>query len=132
MLDSEEGPPRRRVLMGNVNLPTPVALAAGGICILGGYLLGWVSGPDAPTRTTAVVESFDPDGDLLCLSGEAVEEQEGAVEDETLCGTWRRTAGSVLPEQGDDFRFVSIVVDSSTSEDADGEPVTVIYGDVVG
>jgi hypothetical protein len=118
--------------MGNVNLPTPVALAAGGICILGGYLLGWVSGPEAPARTTAVVESFDPDGDRLCLSGDSVEEQEGAVEDGILCGTYRRTAGSVFPEEGDDFRFVSIVVDSSTSEDAEREPVTVIYGDVVG
>ena len=41
--------------MGNVTLPTPVALAGGAICILGGYLLGALAGPDAPSRTTAVV-----------------------------------------------------------------------------
>jgi uncharacterized cupin superfamily protein len=117
--------------MGNVNLPTPVALAGGAFCIAGGYLLGWVSGPDTPARTTAVVESYDGSTDQLCLSGDSIENQEGAVEDGTLCGTWRRTAGSTRPEQGDEFRFVSIVVDTSTRANTDGEPVTVIYGDVV-
>jgi hypothetical protein len=123
--------PRRRVLMGNVNLPTPVALAGGAICVLGGYLLGWVSGPDTPARTTAVVESYDDNTDQLCLSGDSVEDQEGAVEDGTLCGSWRRTAGSAVPVEGDEFRFVSVVVNTSARDNADGEPVTVIYGDVV-
>ena len=46
--------------MGNVNLPTPVAVAGGAICVLGGYLLGALTGPDTATRTTAVVDSYDP------------------------------------------------------------------------
>ncbi len=117
--------------MGNVNLPTPVALAGGAICILGGYLLGWVSGPDVPTRTTATVESYDTGSDQLCLSGDTVEDQEGAGDDGTLCGTWRRTAGSTLPQEGDEFRFVSMVVETSTRDEPEGPPVTVIYGDVV-
>ena len=45
--------------MGNVNLPTPVALAGGAICVLGGYLLGVLAGPDTTSRTTADVVSYD-------------------------------------------------------------------------
>ena len=117
--------------MGNVNLPTPVALAGGALCILGGYLLGWVSGPDAPSRATATVESFDSGSGELCLSGDDLEDQEGGTEAGRLCGTWRRTDNSVLPRPGDEFRFVSMVVDASREGEAGGGPVTVIYGDVV-
>ena len=56
--------------MGNVNLPTPVALAGGAICVLGGYLLGAVLAPDTATRTTAEVASYDPTTSRLCLSGD--------------------------------------------------------------
>jgi hypothetical protein len=115
--------------MGNVNLPTPVALAAGALCLLGGYLLGWVSGPDAPARATGTVQSYDAGSGRLCLTGEGVEEQEGA-EDGRLCGTWRRGQDSRTPQRGDAFRFVSLVVDSSRADEADAGPVTVIYGDV--
>ncbi|HSE07765.1 MAG TPA: hypothetical protein VLB29_03780 [Nocardioidaceae bacterium] len=119
--------------MGNVTLPTPVALAGGAICILGGYLLGVVAGPDTPSRTTAVVDSYDEQNGHLCLSGESVAEQEGTTEEGQLCGTWRRSVGDEdLPTPGDEFRFVSVVVDQPPAgeSDADG-PFTMIYGDVV-
>lgn len=118
--------------MGNVNLPTPVALAGAAICILGGYLLGWVSGPDAPARTTATVASYDTGSGRLCLEGRTLEDQGDVSEDGTLCGTWRRSVGSTQPEPGDDFRFVSVVVDASKRGESQGGPVTMIYGDVVG
>jgi hypothetical protein len=119
--------------MGNVTLPTPVALAGGAICILSGYLLGIVAGPSTPTRTTATVESYDQRDGRLCLSGEAIADQEGVTEEGRLCGTWRRTVGDDrLPEPGDSFRFVSVVVDQPPegADDTDG-PSTMIYGDVV-
>lgn len=118
--------------MGNVTLPTPVALAGGAICILGGYLLGAVAGPDTPSRTTAVVDSYDDQDGRLCLSGETVSDQEGTTKDGRLCGTWRRSVGDEgLPEPGDEFRFVSVVVDPAPSGKDPGGPSTVIYGDVV-
>jgi len=118
--------------MGNVNLPTPVALAGGAICILGGYLLGLVTGPDTPSRTTATVESYDSGSRELCLSGRTIVDQEGASEDGVLCGSWRRSQGSSVPRKGDEFRFVSMVVDASREGESGGAgPVTVIYGDVV-
>ena len=119
--------------MGNVTLPTPVALTGGAICILGGYLLGVVAGPDTPERTTAVVDSYDADTGDLCLSGETIQDHEGVTEDGRLCGTWRRTQGvDSLPEPGDEFRFVSMVFERSREADSEvSTPVTVIYGDVV-
>jgi hypothetical protein len=119
--------------MGNVTFPTPVAVAGGAICILGGYLLGAVAGPDTPSRTTAVVESYDDRDGRICLRGETVSEQEGATEDGLLCGTWRRSVGDAdLPEPGDQFRFVSVVVDQPPSAENEPEgPLTMIYGDVV-
>jgi len=119
--------------MGNVNLPTPVALAGGAICVLGGYLLGVVVSPNAPSPSTAVVDSYDSSTDALCLSGDTLDDQEGATATGQVCGTWRRTEGSrSTPEPGDQFRFVSMVVDASRAgETGDAGPVTVIYGDVV-
>lgn len=118
--------------MGNVTLPTPVALAGGAICILGGYLVGVVAGPDTPSRTTATVESYDRGNGRLCLTGETIEDQEGAV-DGSLCGTWRRTEGSVSePQPGDEFRFVSMVADRRDDRAPDEAGLsTFIYGDVV-
>lgn len=118
--------------MGNVTLPTPVALAGAALCVLGGYLLGVVAGPDAPERATATVESFDPDRNELCLTGEALQDQPGVEEEGRLCGIWRRTqASQTTPEAGDTFRFVSMEVDgSSRTEAEDSPPVTVIYGNV--
>ena len=119
--------------MGNVNLPTPVALAGGAICLLGGYLLGVVVSPNAPSQTTAVVDSYDSSTDELCLSGDTIEDQEGATVAGQMCGTWRRTEGrKSTPKPGDQFRFVSMVVDASREGETGGaRPVTVIYGDVV-
>lgn len=120
--------------MGNVSLPTPVALAGGAICVLGGYLLGVVAGPDTVTQTTAVVDSYDPGTSRLCLRGDGIDEQDGEVVDGVLCGTWRRTQGShATPEEGDEFRFVSVSTGGADSGRPEGERIpTVIYGDVVG
>jgi hypothetical protein len=111
--------------MSNVSLPTPVALAGGALCVLGGYLIGAVLGPDTSDRTTAEVVSYEPDTDELCLTGDAVADAPGADEG-VLCATWQRTSGST-PEQGDVFRFVTM---TSEGGEAD-ETVTFIYGDVV-
>jgi len=119
--------------MGNVTLPTPVALAGGAICILGGYLVGVVAGPATPERTTATVQSYDADSGELCLVGDAISDQEGVTEEGVLCGRWRRTQTSEgTPEAGEPFRFVSLVVDGSRqTESGEATPVTLIYGDVV-
>ena len=77
--------------MGNVTLPTPVFLAGGALCLLAGYLVGSVAGPDTPDRTTGHVVSFDRGDHRLCLEGEAIKDQEGADDDGRLCGTLRRT-----------------------------------------
>lgn len=119
--------------MGNISLPTPVALAGGAICLLGGYLLGAVAGPSTPSRTTAVVQSYDEHDGRICLSGESVAGLSGADEDGELCGIWRRSVGDeALPEPGETFRFVSVVGDQPPpgQEEGDG-PSAIIYGDVV-
>jgi hypothetical protein len=110
--------------MGNVNMPTPVAVAGGALCLLAGYLVGAVAGPDTNTRTTAQVESYDPRTQELCLSGEGVADQQG-VDNGVLCGLWRRPTGDAVPHEGDDFRFVSL--NTSRGDDS----VTYIYGSVV-
>jgi hypothetical protein len=122
--------------VGDVAMPTPVALAGDAICILGGYLLGVVVGAGMPARTSAVVESYDPANGRLCLSGETLSDQEGVTEDGRLCGTWRRSEGGTrLPEPGDEFRFVSMLIggptDDGSGADDDRRHRTVIYGDVV-
>ena len=110
--------------MGNVNMPTPVAVAGGALCLLAGYLVGAVAGPDTVSRTTAKVASYDSKTDELCLTGDAITDQAGAKDGE-LCGVWRRSAGNTPPHKGDAFRFVSIVSKSGSNS------VTYIYGDVV-
>jgi len=115
--------------VGNVTLPTPVFLSGGALCLLAGYLVGSVVGPDTPDRTTGQVVSYDRSESRLCLEGEAIKDQEGADEEGRLCGTLRRTPNSKLPREGDGFRFVSV----RTSGEVDGktEQQVVIYGDVV-
>jgi hypothetical protein len=116
--------------VGNVTLPTPVFLAGGALCLVAGYLVGSVAGPDTPARTTASVVSFDRTSSRLCLHGGSTKDQKGAGSDGTLCGTWRESRGAQTPVKGDRFRFVSI----SNSGDADGhhQDQVVIYGDVLG
>ena len=63
--------------MANVTMPTPVALAGGALCLLGGYLVGVVAGPDTEDTDTATVVSYDGDSDRLCLTGEAVADVAG-------------------------------------------------------
>lgn len=115
--------------MGNVTLPTPVFLAGGALCLVAGYLVGSVVGPDTPDRTTGQVVSFDSSRSRLCLEGDAINDQEGVDADGELCGTLRRTPNSRVPSKGDDFRFVSVrtsgVVNGKTQQQI------VIYGDVV-
>jgi len=116
--------------VGNVNLPTPVVIAGAAACLLGGYLIGVVAGPDTPAQTTGTVESYDARTGELCLSGDEVSSQGGADEDGVLCGAWQRTSGSPKPHEGDEFRFVSVL----TAEDPGGDDTerVLIYGDVVG
>jgi hypothetical protein len=115
--------------VANVTLPTPVFLAGGALCLVAGYLVGSVAGPDTPDRTTATVVSFDSTDEKLCLEGDAIEDQEGVDAGGQLCGTLRRTPDSQVPAEGDEFRFVSV---RTTGED-DGEARShvVIYGAVV-
>jgi hypothetical protein len=115
--------------VGNVTLPTPVFLAGGALCLLAGYLVGSVVGPDTPQRTTATVVSYDRSDARLCLEGDAIKDQEGVDPEGQLCGTLRRTPNSQVPAKGDDFRFVSV----RTSDEVNGKTrqQVVIYGDVV-
>jgi hypothetical protein len=115
--------------VAHVTLPTPVFLAGGALCLLAGYLVGSVAGPDTPDRTTATVVSYDPDDQKLCLEGDAIKDQEGVDSQGRLCGTLRRTPNSELPAEGDEFRFVSV---RTTGEDAgETKQQVVIYGAVV-
>ena len=112
--------------MGNVNLPTPVVLAGAGLCLLGGYLVGVVAGPEGPDRTTGIVQSYDSSSRTLCLEGDGVQELDGA-QDGVLCGFWERAEGARTPREGDDFRFVSRV--DSNRAGADDDRV-LIFGEV--
>lgn len=113
-------------------MPTPVALAGGALCALGGYLLGVVAGPDTAERTTAVVESYDAATNELCLSGDGIEGQEGTVVEGVLCGTWRRTSGATAePRRGDTFRFVSLSTGPGDGAPEGQRATTVIFGDVL-
>lgn len=112
--------------MGNINLPTPVALAGAALCLLGGYLVGAVLGPDTAERTTAEVDSYDPRTRELCLAGDAVADAPEA-DDGVLCGTWQRNQGAQDPRPGDRFRFVVM----TTGGDSPEETETYLYGDVV-
>lgn len=114
--------------MANVNLPAPILVAGGALCLLGGYLIGVVAGPDTPDLTTGVVTSWEASKGRLCLSGDNVADQDGADEDGTLCGRWQRTAGAKTPREGDNFRFVSVERPGKSEDDP---AQVVIYGDVV-
>jgi hypothetical protein len=119
--------------VANVNLPTPVVIAGGALCLLGGYLVGVVAGPDTPDRTTGVVESYDSKTQELCLSGDAVSADADANEDGLLCGAWQRSPGSTTPHSGDNFRFVTkrTAQDPSGTDGGDDDAQVLIYGDVV-
>ena len=114
--------------MGNVTLPTPVFLAGGALCLMAGYLVGAVVGPDGHHGNTATVVSFDNGSAKLCLKGGSVKNEPG-VKDGVLCGTWSHGAGTVVPRVGDTFRFVTM--DTSGVRGARPRDTTVIYGTVV-
>jgi hypothetical protein len=110
--------------VADVSMPAPIALAGGALCLLAGYVIGAVAGPQAADQTMAVVDSYSAEEGTLCLRGETVADEDGAV-DGVLCGEWRRPTGATRPEEGDTFRFVAI-------ERSDGDESTVyVYGDVV-
>jgi len=113
--------------VANLNLPTPVVIAGAGLCLLGGYLIGVVAGPDTPERTTGTVESYNSRTNELCLSGESVGDQEGAGADGELCGIWQRPTTSTRPRKGDRFRFVSKVSEQQSTPDDDR---VLIFGEV--
>ena len=111
--------------MADITLPTPLALAGGALCLLGGYVIGVVAGPQTADQTVATVQGYDEDTRELCLTGDTVTEEDGAV-DGVLCGEWRRAPGAATPQEGDRFRFVTI-------ERAEGGESTVyVLGEVVG
>ncbi len=97
------------------------------MCLLGGYLVGAVAGPNTPDRSTATVASYQPSTDRLCLSGDGVKGQSGVAADGQLCGTWSPQGASRTPRKGDRFRFVSVLA----KDNAVPESSTAIYGDVV-
>jgi len=131
--------------VGTVNLPTPVVVAIGALCVLAGYLLGVVAGPDRAERTVGTVESFDADTNVLCLAGDDVaaldeaaddEVADEAADDDLLCGRWERSVGSQRPGAGDQFRFVVVRTTDAPEGEADEEPDAgagrvLIYGAVV-
>lgn len=111
--------------MGNLTIPTPIAVAGGGLCVLAGYLVGMATGSEPSAPLTAEVVSYDRSTDRLCLGGAAVEDLEASADGE-LCGTWRRTARSAAPRVGDSFRFVTM------SHESGEESLLFIYGEPVG
>jgi hypothetical protein len=115
--------------VGNVTLPTPVFLAGGAVCLLAGYLVGVVAGPETAQHTTATVVSFKQSTSRLCLEGKAVEHEKATDSDGVLCGTWSHPAGVRLPKKGDRFRFVT--QDTSGVKGSEPRADTVIYGSVV-
>ena len=94
--------------MGNLTLPTPVALAAATLCVLGGFVAGAAAARGPADRSTAEVHSYQPATEALCLTGEAVAD-EPAAEDGVLCGTWRHPSSAPRPILGEEFRFAVMV-----------------------
>ena len=118
--------------MANVNLPAPVVAAGATLCVLAGYLLGVVLGPDSPDRPTGTVTSYDRGSGRLCLEGDAVASQEGVDDDGLLCGQWQRTPGARTPKVGDSFRFVSVLTATAPEgTDTEIDRRVLIYGDVI-
>lgn len=112
--------------MGNVTLPTPVFIAGGAFALLAGYVAGSL-GNGSEEAQVATVVSYQPRTAQLCLTGDAVEDDDRA-ENGTLCGTWTRPRDTRLPRKGESFRFVT--VDRQLDEKADQNDV-VIFGNVV-
>ena len=114
--------------MANVTLPTPVFVAGGALCLLAGYLIGTVTGPDTPHRTTATVVSFDSRTSRLCLEGDSVKDEKDADANGVLCGTWSHSVDATRPRKGDTFRFVAL--DTSGVKGSEPRSATIIYGTV--
>ena len=118
--------------MANANLPVPVLVAGGTLCLLAGFLLGTVAGPSSPDRATGTVTSYDRGTGRLCLEGDAVAEQEGVDDQGELCGQWRRSPGARTPSPGDSFRFVTVLTATAPAgTETDQDQRVLIYGDVI-
>lgn len=113
--------------VGNLTLPTPVAVAGAAFCILAGVLVGTALNHGAADNATAKVVSFDADRARLCLGGDALSGDARAAGE--LCGTWRHTPNQTEPSPGDTFRYVT--VRTSGRQAGQDRHETVIYGDVV-
>jgi len=111
-----------------VTLPTPVFVAGGALCLVAGYLIGTVAGPDTPHRTTATVVSFKAKTSELCLEGDSVKHEKDVDDNGVLCGIWSHSVGATTPRKGDKFRFVSM--DTSGVKGSEPRSATVIYGTV--
>lgn len=115
--------------VGNVTLPTPVFVASGALCLLGGYLAGSVLGSGGDDRPVATVVSYDAASSRLCLEGESVQDEKGVDDEGVLCGTWSRSAGLTRPEEGDQFRYIAL---DRQLDRGNTESGVVIFGTVVG
>ena len=118
--------------MANVNLPLPLFIAAGAFCLLAGFLVGVVAGPETPDSATGLVDSYDRGSGRLCLTGDAVADADGADDEGRLCGVWRRSLDSPVPRVGDSFRFVTVLGPEPPEGTPAGRvPDVTLYGDVV-
>ena len=103
----------------------------GAICLLGGYLVGVLAGPDTTSRATATVVSYDSGTARLCLGGDGVQGQAGLDKDgELLRDVASRRVLQHAARRGEvplrDLRA------GGTGDAASGDgPVIVIYGDVL-
>lgn len=91
--------------MGTLTLPTPLVLAGGAVCVVGGYLIASSTAPSVTASTSAVVASVGP-ADRICLRGEAVRQWQGVDGHGLLCGTWSHAPGESA-HKGDAFVFAA-------------------------
>ncbi len=103
-------------------------MAGAGFCLLAGFLIGVVAGPETPAAANGVVASYESSTRELCLEGDDAAEVSGA-DDGLLCGIWNRGAGSRAPRVGDTFAFLTLETDRDPAADERGR--VLIYGDVV-
>lgn len=113
-----------------MTLPTPVFVAGGALCLLAGYLVGTVAGPEKPERSVATVASFDSSSSTICLEGDSVKDERSVNDEGELCGLWKPAQGLTrTPTKGDKFRFVAM--DTTGAGDADPLIKVIIYGNVI-
>lgn len=115
--------------VGNVTLPTPLVVAGGAFCLLAGALAGFVLAPDSHDQNTATVVSYQAGDSQLCLSGSRASAEKGADDKGELCGVWRHSGITHVPQPGQKFRFVTVYTSGTSGGEEHRQ--TVLYGDVV-